>query len=240
VKELANTLKGSHALILPPASHIKLLKGTIDVRQEKLGPVGAFLAITVLCLSGQACSQEGVPQAAQGVSEASSIDMRFAQLLQACAVGDVRAVRGIVESSDRSILNLQTPVNGDTALQRATDFGHTHVVEYLLFKGASPNLAGKEGNTPLIQAAYKGDEKTVHVLLANGADPNAIEVRFSDSPLTLAARIGHAQIVKQLLAAGADADHKTKEGKTARRIVEERGFAEIIVAIDAHTSRRTE
>ena len=43
----------------------------------------------------------------------------------------------------------------------------------LLAKGADPNLPGRSGVTPLMAAAFKGNDRIVEALLAHGADPNA-------------------------------------------------------------------
>src|SRR5207247_7335140 len=54
----------------------------------------------------------------------------------------------------------------------AAHSGYRELVEFLLEKGADPNLA-TAGFTALHEAIMRRDEKMVSALLARGADPNA-------------------------------------------------------------------
>lgn len=47
--------------------------------------------------------------------------------------------------------------------------GHTHCVQSLLKRGASPNTADAEGTTPLLAALAGGYRRTAEALLAAGA-----------------------------------------------------------------------
>lgn len=65
--------------------------------------------------------------------------------------------------------------------------------------------------TALQAASFRGQEKTVELLLEFGADPN-IEMGDRGSALLLAASRGHFRIVQRLLAAGADVNRQTSHG----------------------------
>ena len=54
-----------------------------------------------------------------------------------------------------------------------------------------------------IQAAWKGHEKIVKLLLENSADVNA-KTKYNRTALMLAARYGHEKVVKKLLEKSAD------------------------------------
>ena len=56
--------------------------------------------------------------------------------------------------------------------------------------------------TPLMEAALRGDTEKVKALLAQGADVNA-KTRFGGTALMYAARNGHKEIVRILWEAGA-------------------------------------
>ena len=88
---------------------------------------------------------------------------------------------------------------------------HVEVVRLLLNSGARPNdkcIQGY-GPTPLMRAAEVGNPNTVQLLLAAGADVNAVVwsptvmSRRDTTALMYAAQEGHAEAVKLLLEAGA-------------------------------------
>jgi ankyrin repeat protein len=81
---------------------------------------------------------------------------------------------------------------GDTASLRA------HVEQ-----GVPANLTDATGNTLLMLAAYHGQDDTVSMLLALGADPDRTNDR-GQSPLAGAIFKGEEGVVLALLAAGAD------------------------------------
>ena len=57
------------------------------------------------------------------------------------------------------------------AVRRGTDVGDESVVGMLLASGASPNVPGRQGETPLHAAAAAGNARMVDVLSTAGADP---------------------------------------------------------------------
>jgi hypothetical protein len=69
------------------------------------------------------------------------------------------------------------------------------------------------GRTALWWAARNGDAETVVRLLAEGANPNAVDAD-GEGPLHAAARAGHVAVVEQLLAKGADPRAKALYGST--------------------------
>ena len=78
-----------------------------------------------------------------------------------------------------------------TALERASDKGHSAIFELLLSLGADPN----QGNS-LQLASQHGHFATVALLLRSGADPNL------GTPLGVASREGHLAIAELLLRSG--------------------------------------
>ena len=75
------------------------------------------------------------------------------------------------------------------------------MVEYMLEKGADPNLRDKDESTPLMEAVPNGHTEIVEMLLKAGADPD-IENRHGESPLSVAEhrakKHGHQKIVELL------------------------------------------
>ena len=109
---------------------------------------------------------------------------------------------------------------GISATTLAAHSGFGEVVDFLLEAGADPN-ASKAGFSPLHEAILRRDVRMANALLAHGADPNAplrtwTPTRRSSrdwnfypelvgaTPLWLAARFNVTDIMRQLVARGAD------------------------------------
>jgi ankyrin repeat protein len=104
--------------------------------------------------------------------------------------------KGIVDTKDGE---------GNTGLIIAISRSDESWTGFLLNKGADPNLAGKNGDTPLIAASRVGFGNAIEWLLGLGARVNAPN-RMGETPLIIAVQQREAPIVKLLLSAGADPD----------------------------------
>ena len=84
-----------------------------------------------------------------------------------------------------------TNEHGNTELLRAciadTRGNHTDTIIKLLRQGADPNIADREGYTPLHYAVMKGNLAVVNVLLQKGANRDAASISGS-TPRNLSAR----------------------------------------------------
>merc|ERR1711963_1192748 len=83
-----------------------------------------------------------------------------------------------------------------------------------------------DGLTALHRAARDGDlEAAENLIIQRHADVNAKTNNFFEmTPLHLAARYGHKDVVQLLLSHSAEVDAKDDDGKTALQIAEQRGF----------------
>ena len=81
--------------------------------------------------------------------------------------------------------------------------------------GRAPlHWADKGGSTPLHEAAFRGHNEVVQVLLSRGADPNGADNR-GRTPLHRALHImEEKRVIKMLLEFGADPQQKDEQGKT--------------------------
>ena len=113
-------------------------------------------------------------------------------LWRASANGHTELVRLLLEyGADETIYN------NETALSIASRHGYTEIVNLLTGRGTINTISEGDGKTPLMIAAEEGYTEIVEHLLYGGADVTICQ--GYDSPLTLALRNGHAEIVKLLM-----------------------------------------
>jgi len=96
---------------------------------------------------------------------------------------------------------------GRTPLHVATFARRGEAVAALLAAGAQPGVLENDRYDAVTIAAVAGDEETLRVLLANGASARLVTSRYDGTALIAAAHLGHAGVVRQLIAAGAPLDH---------------------------------
>lgn len=105
---------------------------------------------------------------------------------------------------------------GYTPLIAAARVGNVATIRLLTSRGADPNLRDAAVNswTPLLHAVHKAQPKSIAALLDAGANPNATDA-YGTTPLMMAAGYGYTDIVKLLLARGANPRLSMRDGVTA-------------------------
>ena len=84
------------------------------------------------------------------------------------------------------------------------------------------------GLTPLFQAILKGHLATVYILLCNGASVNPTWSYTLTNPIHEASKQNDINIVRILIAYGADIDAKDKKNKTALHLAADHGHTQIV------------
>lgn len=121
----------------------------------------------------------------------------------------------------RSGASINSPsLDGQIPLHLSAQYGHYEVSEMLLQHQSNPCLRNKAKKTPLDLACEFGRLKVAQLLLSSNMVTNLLEGEGghdspeppTTTPLHLAARNGHKDVIKLLLKAGIDINRVTKAG----------------------------
>ncbi|MES2275929.1 MAG: ankyrin repeat domain-containing protein [Bacteroidota bacterium] len=106
-------------------------------------------------------------------------------------------------------------------------FERLDAATYMMEKGMNPNTMSWHQVTILHDMAQKGDLAKAELLLQYGAEINAVEEEYQSTPLGMAARWGHLEMVGYLLRQGADPKHAGAEWATPLAWAEKKGHTAI-------------
>ncbi len=119
-------------------------------------------------------------------------------------------------------VNVRDEEEESSALMHAVMMHHKHVVEMLLTSGVLPN-AGDNWET-LHWAVRDNNVEMVKLLLSHGANPNTADADYNQAtPMTRAAYVGSAQVLKLLIDAGGEVNKKGLLGNTPLNVVLKEG-----------------
>src|SRR5262245_22369688 len=171
----------------------------------------------------------------------------FTALSFAAVKNDAKSVQSLIAAGADP--NTKLP-DGTPVLVAAASFRSGEAAAALVDGGAEVKVADRRGNTPLHTAAQIGDVELIKKLLARGADPNARNAKAlargggggggpfrapagEISPLHVAARSNQLEIMKLLVAAGADPKLKGEDGTTL--LMQAAGSTNVAVVEFAYT-----
>jgi ankyrin repeat protein len=124
------------------------------------------------------------------------------------ATGDLAKLEALLNANPKVVNAIWVPADGYTPLHTAARAGKVGAAELLLKHGAdaSGRDASDSGNQPIHMAAERGNKALVALFLRYKADINATTKLTLLTPLLLAARNGHRDLVAFLLRKGAKTD----------------------------------
>jgi len=157
----------------------------------------------LVCLSGALHAQ--VPPSA---AEKSG----YTGLLAAAARGDVAQIKALTVKGQKADVR---DAYRRTPLHVAAYAGHHEAMRALVAAGADPNALENDRYDIITIAAVANDVPTLKVALDLGASAKNITSRYDGTALIAAAHLGHAEIVRILIRAGAPLDHVNNLGWTA-------------------------
>lgn len=123
-------------------------------------------------------------------------DLASSRMSEAMNANDAVAVQRLIEEGeDVNAFDLE---NVTYSLVWAVRQGHVDLARFMLERGADIALQGEEGESPLMVAAFLGDQTLVRLLLEHGADPSYRTQQGWDA-LDYADRAKHKDIVALLV-----------------------------------------
>lgn len=121
--------------------------------------------------------------------------------------------------STPTLINTRDVTTGETALHIVTARRDLTWLNFLLYKGANPNLRTDKGVSPLALAVSLGWTDGAELLLTKGARPNDPDAT-GETPLISAVHLRSVEMVKLLIKGGADPLRADNSGRNARDYAE--------------------
>ena len=142
-----------------------------------------------------------------------------AQAQVAPSAAEVTAYRGLHAAAQRGDLSLLRQLvaakadlnardsHGRTPLHVSTFARQREALSLLAAAGAHIDLLENDRYDAVTIASVANDADTLRLLLSLGASATQVTSHYDGTALIAAAHLGHAEVVKQLIAAGAPLDH---------------------------------
>jgi len=160
--------------------------------------IGRGLALVLAAWIGLLAAQ---PAAAQ-----FSDSFKF---LDAIRKSDNDAVLKFLEQPGVTPINTRDKSTGETALMIVVARRDLTFTNYLLARGARPDIADNNGRTPLLVAVEKRFTEGAQLLLARGANVN-LSNSSGETPLIRAVQMRDLEMVRLLIGGGADPSRRDR------------------------------
>ena len=171
----------------------------------------AILRLVAGIAGGVLIASSASPSRAQ-VSPSPAEIAGYTGLLAAAARGDAAQITALVAAGAKTDMR---DGQGRTPLHVAAHGRHREAMRALVAAGANPNALDADRYDIVTIAAVADDLPTLEAALTLGASAKNVTSRYDGTALIAAAHLGHADVVKTLLRAGAPLDHVNNLGWTA-------------------------
>lgn len=161
-----------------------------------LGVLGALVLAGAVLLAATPAAAQTAPSAAEVAA--------YRGLHAAAQRGDAAEIARLAATG--ASLDARDP-QGRTPLHVATFARQRTAVRALAQAGARLDLLENERYDAVTIAAVADDPETLALLLSLGASAKQVTSRYDGTALIAAAHLGHDEVVRQLIAAGAPLDH---------------------------------
>ncbi|MCY1720003.1 ankyrin repeat domain-containing protein [Prolixibacteraceae bacterium Z1-6] len=146
-------------------------------------------------------------------------------IFQASLDGNIQIVQNAL---DKGFDTNSVDENKRTALMLAAYNGNTEIVKLLINQGAKVNSTDEIDRTALMYASTGPFVKTVITLLEAGAEPNLIEKEENWTAAMMAAAEGQLDVLKTLIAYGADLDMVDVDGESSLDFASSNGHTAVV------------
>jgi ankyrin repeat protein len=167
-----------------------------------------LIGVGVLLVAVGGHADRPMAQTAPTASEIAA----YTGVLAAAARGDAAQITALIAGGARADVrdgHARTPLH-------VAAFGRHHdAMRALVAGGADPNALESDRYDVVTIAAVADDVPTLRVALALGASARNVTSRYDGTALIAAAHLGHVEVVRTLIAAGAPLDHVNNLGWTA-------------------------
>jgi len=138
------------------------------------------------------------------------------KMLEAVRKSDGDALTKMLSKPGATVVNYRDPTTGEGAIHIVVRRSDSTYLRFLLAHDADPNLRDGKGTTPLMLAVESSFEGAIPVLVKAGASVDLAN-SSGETPLIRAVQNHNLELVRELLAEGADPD-KTDviAGRSAR------------------------
>lgn len=160
--------------------------------------------------------------------------------LKAVRDRDGQKVTEFVDQPGTTVINTRDSTTGETALHIVVARRDPVWINFLLAKGAKPNLADNRGTTPLMQAVQLRFLDGASALLTGGAQVDRANDQ-GETPLIRAVQLRDLAMVRLLMANGANPDKAdTLAGMSAREYARRDGRSPALLsALDAAKTNKS-